>query len=140
MGTHSNTLSALWLKPIIGLIRDGDFGEAYALAEYFPSTIGRKLVQCLALIDQDRLEEADSLLKTLSNKMQTLSSDFAFILSENNIDLDLIRLALNAMRSWRKYFYVSNLCLESQLIRHPEAIQTVIDGLISVISESVQPH
>lgn len=57
MEFRSNILSTAWLKPIIGLVRDRDFDEAYALAEYFPATPGRKLVQDAILLGQNNMRE-----------------------------------------------------------------------------------
>jgi hypothetical protein len=62
MEIQSDLLSATWLKPIVSLIRNRDFDEAYALAEYYPATTGRKLVQCAALDAQKRITEANTLL------------------------------------------------------------------------------
>src|SRR5258706_9793099 len=131
-GSH---LYANWLNPIIDLIRDRDFGEAYALDEYFPATPGRKLVQCVALLCQDKLSDADSLLKTLSAKIRQLSPDFVRIHSEVDLDTDLLEASRAAIKN--KCLALSLLCLESHLRTHPESVQTVIDGLIAIVSQAL---
>ena len=121
METQHIVQPATWLKSVISLIRNHDFDEAYTLAEYFPATNARKLVQCCALIAQHRWQETDDLLKTLPVPMQTLSSDFVYFLDESNINFDLYGVRLGALGY--RYFYVYTFYLEYRLARHPETVQ-----------------
>src|SRR5450759_4683126 len=132
MKPQSDLLTAPWLKPIMSLFRDHNFDEAYALAEYFPATPARQLIQCAALLPLDNLAQANTLLKTIDAKMQTLASGFAYLLDE--VDIDLLRVGLTATQ--KKHLYVGYLCLESYLLSHPEAVQSMINGLIELVVQT----
>ncbi len=57
MKTRSQILSNIWLQPIIQLIEKQDYSEAYSLAEYYPSTPGRKIMQTCSLVGDGALNE-----------------------------------------------------------------------------------
>jgi hypothetical protein len=66
METRSETPRETWLQPIVALLGEGEFAEAYALAAYFPNTRNRQLVQLAALLGQNKVTEASDLLGGLS--------------------------------------------------------------------------
>lgn len=123
--SDSDLLSAIWLRPIIGLVQNREFDEAYALAGYFPATPGRRLIQCVALLGQDKLAEGDTLLKTLPLEMHPVVAN-SQVLGEDGIDF--LEVGHKAFR--QKYFYAANFCLETGLSIHPEAAQVVIEGML----------
>ncbi len=56
--------SIKWLDPILGLVRERQFEEAFGLATYYPATPGRHLLQVVSSLGQYALNlETDSLVK-----------------------------------------------------------------------------
>lgn len=52
-GFNTNQMFAIkWLAPVIALVREREFNEAYGLANYYPLTPGRQLAQIAALLGQ----------------------------------------------------------------------------------------
>lgn len=123
--SDSDLLSTIWLKPIIGLVQNREFDEAYALAGYFPATPGRRLIECAALLGQDELAKADILLKALPLEMHSAVAN-SRVLAEDGIDF----LEVGDKAFMQKYFYAANFCLEIGLSTHPEAAQAVIEGML----------
>ncbi|NCS13506.1 MAG: CHAT domain-containing protein [Microcystis aeruginosa G13-09] len=138
METRSETPRETWLKPIVALLGEGDFGEAYALAAYFPNTRNRQLVQLAALLGQNKVTEASDLLGGLSRSWirmmikepqemsesvtQILVAEFATILSQ--VDLNLLETAYKAIEN--RYFQLADFCIQFQLLTHPETSLSVI--------------
>lgn len=52
-----------WIHPIIDLLNDKEYGEAYCLADYYPATLERNITQSIALIGQKDLLRANLLIK-----------------------------------------------------------------------------
>jgi len=142
METRSETPRETWLKPIVALLGEGDFGEAYALAAYFPNTRNRQLVQLAALLGENKVTEASDLLGGLSRSWirmmikepqemsesvtQILVAEFATILSQ--VDLNLLETAYKAIEN--RYFQLADFCIQFQLLTHPETSLSVIgEGL-----------
>jgi hypothetical protein len=135
METRSETPRETWLEPIVALLGEGEFGEAYALAAYFPNTRNRQLVQLAALLGQNKFSEADTLLKKFAAETQSLVADFATILSQ--VDLDLLETAYQAIKA--RYFQLADFCIQFQLLTHPETSLSVIrEGLRLRKTEFVQ--
>jgi hypothetical protein len=122
METRSETPRETWLQPIVALLGEGEFGEAYALAAYFPNTRNRQLVQFAALLGQNKFSEADTLLKKFAAETQSLVADFATILSQ--VDLNLLDTAYKAIDN--QYFELADFCIQFQLLTHPETSLSVI--------------
>lgn len=122
METRSETPRETWLQPIVALLGEGEFGEAYALAAYFPNTRNRQLVQLAALLGQNKFSEADTLLKKFAAETQSLVADFATIMSQ--VDLDLLETAYQAIKD--QYFELADFCIQFQLLTHPETSLSVI--------------
>jgi uncharacterized protein with WD repeat len=134
METRSETPRETWLQPIVALLGEGEFGEAYALAAYFPNTRNRQLVQFAALLGQNKFSEADTLLKKFAAETQSLVAEFATILSQ--VDLDLLETAYQAIENqYLKYFELSDFCFEFQLFIHPETSSLVVDGLLQLAAQ-----
>jgi hypothetical protein len=142
METRSETPRETWLQPIVALLGEGDFGEAYALAAYFPNTRNRQLVQLAALLGENKVTEASDLLGGLSRSWirmmikepqemsesvtQILVAEFATILSQ--VDLNLLETAYKAIEN--RYFQLADFCIQFQLLTHPETSLSVIgEGL-----------
>ena len=152
METRSETPRETWLQPIVALLGEGEFAEAYALAAYFPNTRNRQLVQLAALLGQNKVTEASDLLGGLSRSwirmmlvkgspvmsgsvLQSLVADFATILSQ--VDLDLLETAYQAIKA--RYFQLADFCIQFQLLTHPETSLSVIrEGLRLRKTEFVQ--
>ncbi|CCI25922.1 CHAT domain-containing protein [Microcystis aeruginosa] len=135
METRSETPRETWLQPIVALLGEGEFGEAYALAAYFPNTRNRQLVQLAALLGQNKFSEADTLLKKFAAETQSLVAEFATIL--NQVDLDLLETAYQAIKD--QYFELADFCIQFQLLTHPETSLSVIrEGLRLRKTEFVQ--
>ncbi|MBD2622848.1 CHAT domain-containing protein [Microcystis flos-aquae FACHB-1344] len=135
METRSETPRETWLQPIVALLGEGEFAEAYALAAYFPNTRNRQLVQLAALLGQNKFSEADTLLKKFAAETQSLVADFATILSQ--VDLDLLETAYKAIEA--RYFQLADFCIQFQLLTHPETSLSVIgEGLRLRKTEFVQ--
>jgi hypothetical protein len=135
METRSETPRETWLQPIVALLGEGEFAEAYALAAYFPNTRNRQLVQLAALLGQNKFSEADTLLKKFAAETQSLVADFATILSQ--VDLDLLETAYQAIKA--RYFQLADFCIQFQLLTHPETSLSVIrEGLRLRKTEFVQ--
>jgi len=122
METRSETPRETWLQPIVALLGEGEFAEAYALAAYFPNTRNRQLVQLAALLGQNKFSEADTLLKKFAAETQSLVAEFATILSQ--VDLDLLETAYQAIKD--QYFELADFCIQFQLLTHPETSLSVI--------------
>ena len=122
METRSETPRETWLQPIVALLGEGEFAEAYALAAYFPNTRNRQLVQLAALLGQNKFSEADTLLKKFAAETQSLVADFATIMSQ--VDLDLLETAYQAIKD--QYFELADFCIQFQLLTHPETSLSVI--------------
>jgi hypothetical protein len=139
METRSETPRETWLQPIVALLGEGEFAEAYALAAYFPNTRNRQLVQLAALLGQNKVTEASDLLGGLSRSwirmmlvkgspvmsgsvLQSLVADFATILSQ--VDLNLLETAYKAIEN--RYFQLADFCIQFQLLTHPETSLSVI--------------
>jgi hypothetical protein len=122
METRSETPRETWLQPIVALLGEGEFAEAYALAAYFPNTRNRQLVQLAALLGQNRMSEADTLLKKFAAETQSLVAEFATILSQ--VDLNLLETAYKAIEN--RYFQLADFCIQFQLLTHPETSLSVI--------------
>lgn len=97
MEARSETPCETWLKPIVALLGEGEFGEAYALAAYFPNTRNRQLVQFAALLGQNKFSEANTLFKKFAAETQSLVADFVTILSQ--VDLNLLETAYKAIKN-----------------------------------------
>jgi hypothetical protein len=152
METRSETPRETWLQPIVALLGEGEFAEAYALAAYFPNTRNRQLVQLAALLGQNKVTEASDLLGGLSRSwirmmlvkgspvmsgsvLQSLVADFATILSQ--VDLNLLETADKAIEA--RYFQLADFCIQFQLLTHPETSLSVIrEGLRLRKTEFVQ--
>jgi len=135
METRSETPRETWLQPIVALLGEGEFAEAYALAAYFPNTRNRQLVQLAALLGQNKFSEADTLLKKFAAETQSLVADFATIMSQ--VDLDLLETAYQAIKA--RYFQLADFCIQFQLLTHPETSLSVIgEGLRLRKTEFVQ--
>lgn len=128
METRSETPRETWLQPIVALLGEGEFGEAYALAAYFPNTRNRQLVQLAALLGQNKFSEADTLLKKFAAETQSLVAEFATILSQ--VDLDLLETAYQAIKD--QYFELADFCIQFQLLTHPETSLSVIGDLLQL--------
>jgi hypothetical protein len=122
METRSETPRETWLKPIVALLGEGEFGEAYALAPYFPNTRNRQLVQLAALLGQNKMSEADTLLKKFAAETQSLVAEFATILSQ--VDLNFLDTVYKAIDN--QYFELADFCIQFQLLTHPETSLSVI--------------
>ncbi|MCZ8291147.1 peptidase C14, partial [Microcystis sp. LE19-59.1C] len=122
METRSETPRETWLQPIVALLGEGEFAEAYALAAYFPNTRNRQLVQLAALLGQNKFSEADTLLKKFAAETQSLVAEFATILSQ--VDLDLLETAYKAIKN--QYFELADFCIQFQLLTHPETSLSVV--------------
>ena len=138
METRSETPRETWLQPIVALLGEGEFAEAYALAAYFPNTRNRQLVQLAALLGQNKVTEASDLLGGLSRSWirmmikepqemsesvtQILVAEFATILSQ--VDLNLLETAYKAIEN--RYFQLADFCIQFQLLTHPETSLSVI--------------
>ena len=122
METRSETPRETWLQPIVALLGEGEFAEAYALAAYFPNTRNRQLVQLAALLGQNKFSEADTLLKKFAAETQSLVAEFATILSQ--VDLDLLETAYQAIKD--QYFELADFCIQFQLLTHPETSLSVV--------------
>lgn len=122
METRSETPRETWLQPIVALLGEGEFAEAYALAAYFPNTRNRQLVQLAALLGQNKFSEADTLLKKFAAETQSLVAEFATILSQ--VDLDLLETAYKAIEA--RYFQLADFCIQFQLLTHPETSLSVV--------------
>ncbi len=131
MKSRSEVLCETWLKPIVNLIGEGEFSEAYALVGYFPSTCSRQLVQLAALLGQNKVTEADTLLRNFAYETQSLVTDFATILSQ--IDFNLLEVGYQAIQN--KHFELGDFCLEFQLRTHAETIPAVVDGLLQIAAQ-----
>jgi WD40 repeat protein len=128
--TTSKLISESWLKPMLDLIGERDFKEAWALAEYFPSTHSRKLVQLAALLGQNSVGEASALLSSLNSETQNLVGDFTSILSHT--DVDVLTAASQAIHN--KYFELGDFCIQLRLYNNPEATSVVIDWLLKIVA------
>jgi hypothetical protein len=126
METRSETPRETWLQPIVALLGEGEFAEAYALAAYFPNTRNRQLVQLAALLGQNKFSEADTLLKKFAAETQSLVAEFATILSQVGLNfLDTVYKAIENL-----YFQLADFCIQFQLLTHPETSLSVIgEGL-----------
>ncbi len=133
METRSETPRETWLEPIVALLGEGEFGEAYALAAYFPNTRNRQLVQLAALLGQNKFSEADTLLKKFAAETQSLVADFATILSQ--VDLDLLETAYQAIKA--RYFELADFCIQFQLLTHPETNLSVIVDRSAITSKGL---
>jgi hypothetical protein len=133
METRSETPRETWLKPIVALLGEGDFGEAYALAAYFPNTRNRQLVQLAALLGQNRMSEADTLLKKFAAETQSLVADFATIMSQ--VDLNFLDTAYKAIDN--QYFELADFCIQFQLLTHPETSLSVIVDRGTIINKGL---
>jgi hypothetical protein len=134
MTQHSDSLSAKWLMPMVDLIQNREFGEAYALAEYYPATTGRKLVQCAALLGENELERANELLKTSSLEMESIAMDFTGIWSHD--DPDLLEVSQRAAKM--QSFLLARLCIEAHLVIHPEISQEAIEAILFLVMTSLR--
>ena len=135
METRSETPRETWLQPIVALLGEGEFAEAYALAAYFPNTRNRQLVQLAALLGQNKFSEADTLLKKFAAETQSLVADFATIMSQ--VDLNFLETAYKAIEA--RYFQLADFCIQFQLLTHPETSLSVIrEGLRLRKTEFVQ--
>lgn len=116
MHMQSDVFSDVWLEPIIELVQSNDFAEAFALAEYYPSTPGRQLIQCAALLAQDKVDDAGEILGSLFVDKREISRDFARLLE--NSDVDFLGIA-NDTRTYyfpkgiEESLYLRYLCIES---------------------------
>jgi CHAT domain/WD domain, G-beta repeat len=131
METSTQLVLESWLKPLINLIGEREFREAYALSEYFPDTHSRKLVQLAALLGQNKVAEASILLNTFDSETSNLVVDFATILS--HIDLNIFEVGSQAIQD--KYFALADFCIELQLHVHPEAIPALLDWLSQIAAQ-----
>ena len=122
METRSETPRETWLQPIVALLGEGEFAEAYALAPYFPNTRNRQLVQLAALLGQNKMSEADTLLKKFAAETQSLVAEFATILSQ--VDLNFLDTVYKAIDN--QYFELADFCIQFQLLTHPETSLSVI--------------
>ena len=122
METRSETPRETWLQPIVALLGEGEFAEAYALAAYFPNTRNRQLVQFAALLGQNKMSEADTLLKKFAAETQNLVADFATIMSQ--VDLNFLDTVYKAIDN--QYFELADFCIQFQLLTHPETSLSVI--------------
>jgi hypothetical protein len=133
METRSETPRETWLQPIVALLGEGEFGEAYALAAYFPNTRNRQLVQLAALLGQNRMSEADTLLKKFAAETQSLVADFATIMSQ--VDLNFLDTAYKAIDN--QYFELADFCIQFQLLTHPETSLSVIVDRGTIINKGL---
>ncbi|WNF16637.1 CHAT domain-containing protein [Microcystis protocystis FBCC-A270] len=133
METRSETPRETWLQPIVALLGEGEFAEAYALAAYFPNTRNRQLVQLAALLGQNKFSEADTLLKKFAAETQSLVADFATIMSQ--VDLDLLETAYQAIKD--QYFELADFCIQFQLLTHPETNLSVIVDRSAITSKGL---
>ena len=136
METRSETPRETWLQPIVALLGEGEFAEAYALAAYFPNTRNRQLVQLaalFALLGQNKFSEADTLLKKFAAETQSLVAEFATILSQ--VDLDLLETAYQAIKD--QYFELADFCIQFQLLTHPETNLSVIVDRSAITSKGL---
>ncbi|WP_430013328.1 CHAT domain-containing protein [Microcystis ichthyoblabe FBCC-A1114] len=133
METRSETPRETWLQPIVALLGEGEFAEAYALAAYFPNTRNRQLVQLAALLGQNKFSEADTLLKKFAAETQSLVAEFATIL--NQVDLDLLETAYQAIKD--QYFELADFCIQFQLLTHPETNLSVIVDRSAITSKGL---
>ena len=133
METRSETPRETWLEPIVALLGEGEFGEAYALAAYFPNTRNRQLVQFAALLGQNKFSEADTLLKKFAAETQSLVADFATIMSQ--VDLNFLETAYKAIDN--QYFELADFCIQFQLLTHPETSLSVIVDRGTIINKGL---
>ena len=120
-----------WLKPIVDLLGEGEFSEAYALAAYFPNTHNRELVQFAALLGQKKIRAANTLLEKFSGETQSLVTNFINLLRQ--VDLNLLETAYEAIKN--QHFELGDFCLEFQLLAHPETSLSVVDGLLRLAAQ-----
>ncbi len=125
MKNHSVLIYETWLNPIVNLIEEGEFVEAYALASYFPSTRSRHLIQLAALIGQSKIAQASNCLQGIKCEYQSLESEFANIFGQ--IDLNLIDIGSQAISN--QYYELGDFCFDSQILAHPETSLLVADKL-----------
>ncbi|WP_287661153.1 CHAT domain-containing protein [Microcystis sp. M049S2] len=133
METRSETPRETWLQPIVALLGEGEFAEAYALAAYFPNTRNRQLVQLAALLGQNKFSEADTLLEKFSGETQSLMAEFATILSQ--VDLNFLETADKAIEA--RYFELADFCIQFQLLTHPETSLSVIVDRSAITSKGL---
>ena len=133
MSTEGNSLSAAWLKPIFNLILKRDFAEGYALAEYFPQTSTRQLLQLAALLGANRISEADALLVNLDSETQIPVADFTNLL--DSIGIDLPKIVFQSLG--KKLLRLARYSLELHIATHPEAEAELIEAMIKLASHAL---
>lgn len=131
METRGEEICESWLKPIVSLVGERDFGEAYALAAYFPGTRNRQLVQFAALLGQNKVLESSTFLEKLGSETQSLVAEFITILSQ--VHLDLLEIGSQAIQN--EYYELADFCIEFQLRVHPETTPAVLDWLLRIAKQ-----
>jgi len=70
MTNRNNYQVKPWLLPMITLIKQKNFGEAFELGKFLPETKERLLLQCVALIYRNKFKECERILKDLNTNAQ----------------------------------------------------------------------
>jgi hypothetical protein len=127
MHTSISSLSAKWLNPILTLLEEKEFGEAHALAEFFPNTMGRRMAQCVALIGQEKLLDADHLIRT-NPEIWSSVSEFGRLMLQFRFDPEDVAQSAD----WLKSDHLAFLCLESCLSLPHKDKNTVLNQMLSL--------
>lgn len=133
MEAHEDHQSVNWLGPITALIRDKEYSEAFALAEFFPPTQSRIALQFVALLGQGNYREADIFLKQLKIDAHTATDDFKTFI--RGLDLDLFKIAVEAIKL--NYLSIGLFCLELRLPLQPTATQSIIREMLVLTSRAL---
>src|SRR6266540_1953537 len=126
--------SMKWLGPVVGLVREHDFEEAFTLAEYYPATSGRHLVQIASLLGryarslsvlelkiskqaEQALKDCEVIAKNIQTEDRNQPHDFAHLVNELSPTL-LETVYGAALKS--KRFHLAQVCLASIQLLNPE--------------------
>lgn len=133
MEVQEHRQSAPWPDSIRRLLSEHEYGEAFALSEFFPATQERMLLQCLALLGQEKLIEANSLLEQLNIDLRTIPPNITSFIREG--DLDLLNIANQAIK--KLLFSTASFCIHLNLLTRPEATQKTIDEMLALTSRAL---
>jgi hypothetical protein len=125
----NNSLAPVCISYFEKLFQEQQFGEVFALAEYYPITPDRLIFQLVALVNLGNLAQAEILLEQAG---ASNFADFALLarLLAKIDSLTLEELTLRALVS--RHLTLAQYCLEARLKLFPNEIDNNINAMLDL--------
>jgi hypothetical protein len=122
--------SESWIEPIVALLQEREFREAYALAEYFPNTLNRQLLQFASLLGESKVTEASVLLKSFNSDNHNIVTRLINVVG--HVDVDMINKTAT-LAIHKKQWDLAEFCIDLMFFVDPKYLSTKIDSTIDLL-------